>query len=189
MTFAELFILALGLAMDAFAVSLCAGLSLKAASIKAMLIYGAYFGFFQAAMPLIGYLAGRQFAGSIMAFDHWISFVLLAFIGGKMIYESLKKHDEGSEKAVSLSLAAMLPLAVATSIDALAVGVSFAFLSVEIVPAVLTIGIITLVISAAGVGLGRIFGKAYRSRAEMLGGIILVIIGVKILIDHLVAQA
>lgn len=182
----ELFLIAVGLSMDAFAVAVCKGLSMKKATFKKAAIIGLYFGVFQAAMPAIGYLLGAQFANQIEAFDHWIAFVLLAVIGGKMIYESLR-HDEECPVAEedSLSPGKMLPLAVATSIDALAVGISFAFLRVQIVPAVSFIGLVTLVLSMVGVKLGNAFGARYQSKAEFVGGLILVLIGLKILLEHL----
>ena len=186
MNLIELFILAVGLSMDAFAVAICAGLTMPKATIKKALIVGLYFGIFQAGMPLIGYFAGSLFADKITAYDHWIAFALLCFLGGKMIWESLKKEEaSGEEQEASLGPKKMLPLAVATSIDALAVGVSFAFLRVSIVPAVTFIGITTLAISMAGVKIGHVFGRRFKSKAELAGGIILVLIGLKILIEHL----
>jgi len=184
MNFFVLFALAIGLSMDAFAVSICLGLSAGKAIAKRMLIAGLYFGIFQAGMPLIGYVAASNFAEMINAFDHWIAFVLLAFIGGKMIYGSFKKDDD-TKKEVSVGPKYMLPLAVATSIDALAVGVSLAFLQVNIVMAALFIGITTFTLSAAGVIIGNIFGAKLRSKAEFLGGIILVLIGTNTLLEHL----
>ncbi len=183
MSLFELFIIAVGLSMDAFAVSIGKGLTMKKATWKNMFTVGLYFGIFQAVMPLIGYFAGSLFADMITSFDHWIAFVLLAVIGGKMIYESFHEADEG-EKA-DLGPGAMLPLAVATSIDALAVGVGFAFLNVQIVPAVLFIGVVTLVLSMAGVKIGNVFGAKYKRWAELAGGVILVLMGLKILIEHL----
>ena len=190
MSTVELLLVAIGLSMDAFAVSVCHGLSMRRANFKKALIVGLYFGVFQAVMPLIGYYAGAQFSDAIVNYDHWIVFVLLAFIGGKMIVESLKKDDTSDGEAantgeVSLGPVKMLPLAVATSIDALAVGVSFAFIGVQIVPAVSFIGVITLVLSMAGVKIGNIFGTKLKSKAELAGGVILVLIGVKILLEHL----
>jgi len=186
MSLIELFLIAIGLSMDAFAVAICLGLSLQKTRFRQMLTVGLYFGVFQAAMPLIGYLVGVQFADKIVAFDHWIAFVLLAFIGGRMVKGSFAKDcDEPSQ--ISLSPRAMLPLALATSIDALAVGVSFAFLSIQIAPAVSFIGVTTLTLSAIGVRLGSMFGAKYKSKAELLGGVILIVIGLKILIEHLLA--
>ena len=186
MSFIELFILAIGLSMDAFAVAVCAGLTMPKVTLKKALIVGLYFGVFQAGMPLIGYFAATVFADQITAYDHWIAFVFLAVIGGKMIYESLKKEDSpAGDEETSLKPAKMLPLAIATSIDALAVGVSLAFLKVSIAPAVSFIGITTLVLSVAGVKIGNIFGVKSKSKAELAGGIILVLIGLKILLEHL----
>lgn len=178
----ELFILAVGLSMDAFAVSVCKGLSVKALKPKHMLIAGLYFGGFQALMPLIGYLLGVQFQSLIQEFDHWIAFVLLVLIGLSMIRESHECPDELND---SFSFKTMLPLAVATSIDALAVGVTFAFLKVSIVPAVSFIGVTTFILSAAGIRIGNIFGAKYKSRAELIGGLVLILMGVKILLEHL----
>jgi putative Mn2+ efflux pump MntP len=180
----ELFILAVGLSMDAFAVAVCAGLGLKRVTFREALTVGLYFGVFQAAMPLIGYLAAALFADKIIAYDHWIVFALLCYLGVRMIVGSLKR-DGNIAKDVSLGPAYMLPLAVATSIDALAAGVSFAFLRADIVPAVLLIGATTLVLSAAGVGVGSVFGLRFKSRAELAGGVILILMGLKVLNDHL----
>ena len=183
MGLAELLVLAAGLSMDAFAVAICKGLSIKKASAKDMATVGLWFGFFQAAMPLVGFFLGIQFSDKIVAIDHWIAFVLLAIIGINMIREAVSKDDDKTDS--SLSFAAMLPLAVATSIDALAIGVTFAFLNVNIWLAVTIIGAITFVISAAGVKIGNIFGTKYKSKAELFGGLILCAIGLKILIEHL----
>lgn len=178
----ELFLIALSLSMDAFAVSVCKGLSVSNVRPKHALIAGAYFGGFQAAMPLIGYFLGTQFQTLIESFDHWIAFALLAVIGFNMVMESRSK---GKELNSSFSVKAMLPLAVATSIDALAVGVTFAFLNVNIVAAVCFIGVITFLLSAAGVKIGNVFGLRYKSTAELLGGIVLILMAVKILLEHL----
>ena len=183
MGIAELFILAVGLSMDAFAVSVCKGLSIQKLKPRHAVIVGAWFGAFQALMPAIGWLLGSAFADMIEAVDHWIAFVLLALIGGNMIREALGHEEEDADP--SLAPIAMLLLAVATSIDALAVGVTFAFLRVAVVPAVTLIGVCTFAISAAGVKIGNVFGARYKSRAELLGGIVLVLIGLKILMDHL----
>ena len=183
MSIIELIILAAGLAMDAFAVSICKGLSVQKYSKKQSVIAGLYFGGFQAGMPVLGWLLGKQFESLIKSVDHWIAFVLLALIGANMIRESFKKDDEDLNS--SLSPKTMLPLAVATSIDALAVGVTFAFLDVQIVPAVSLIGVITFVFSAVGVKIGNVFGAKYKSKAELVGGIVLICIGLKILIEHL----
>ena len=178
----ELFVLAVGLSMDAFAVSVCKGLSLGKINRKHMYIAGAWFGGFQALMPLIGYYLGRFFADAITEYDHWIAFILLIIIGGKMVKESFDKEEQMDG---SMSARSMLLLAVATSIDALAVGVTFAFLKVSIIPAVSFIGVVTFVCSAVGVKIGSIFGTKYRSRAELCGGIILILIGAKILLEGL----
>ena len=169
--------------MDAFAVSVCKGLSIQKLKPRHAVIVGAWFGAFQALMPAIGWLLGSAFADMIEAVDHWIAFVLLALIGGNMIREALGHEEEDADP--SLAPIAMLLLAVATSIDALAVGVTFAFLRVAVVPAVTLIGVCTFAISAAGVKIGNVFGARYKSRAELLGGIVLVLIGLKILLDHL----
>lgn len=184
MSLIELILLAAGLSMDAFAVAVCSGLSMEKASLKKAGIVGLYFGVFQAVMPLIGYALGYRFASMIEAFDHWIAFALLCLIGAKMIKESFSKDDCPREEA-SLKFSKMLPLAVATSIDALAVGISFAFLNVDIIPSVVLIGTVTLLLSMAGVKIGNVFGLKYKARAEMSGGIILMLIGVKILLEHL----
>lgn len=183
MGFPELFILSVGLSMDAFAVSVCKGLALKKVNIPQMALVGLWFGGFQALMPLIGYFAGVQFKDAIAAIDHWIAFGLLALIGANMAREALSKEEE--EADASLTAAKMLPLAVATSIDALAVGVSFAFLNVHIGLASSFIGVVTFLLSAAGVKVGSLFGAKYKSRAEMAGGVILILLGVKILLEHL----
>lgn len=180
MGIAELFVLAIGLSMDAFAVSICKGLSLGKITPKHMCIGGIWFGGFQALMPLIGYFLGSFFADMITKYDHWIAFALLVIIGGNMIKESFEKEEHLD---ASMTIKSMFLLAVATSIDALAVGVTFAFLKVQIVPAVSFIGIITFILSAIGVKIGSIFGTKYQSKAELCGGIILIIIGTKILLD------
>lgn len=182
MSLVDLFLIAIGLSMDAFAVAICKGLSVKKAEIKQGVIVGLYFGGFQAGMPLIGYLIGSNFADYIEKFDHWIAFVLLGVIGINMIRES---REEGEELNASFGLKAMLPMAVATSIDALAVGVSFAFMKVEIGWAVSFIGVITFTLSAIGVKIGNHFGAKYKSKAELFGGVVLIILGVKILVEHL----
>ena len=179
----ELFIIAVSLSMDAFAVSICKGLSTGRPRAVHCLTCGAWFGGFQALMPLIGWLLGVRFQGMIVSIDHWIAFILLGMIGFNMVRES--RGGEAEELDCSYSPRAMLPLAVATSIDALAVGVTFAFLRVAVVPAVTLIGVCTFAISAAGVKIGNVFGARYKSRAELLGGIVLVLIGLKILLDHL----
>lgn len=186
MDFIELFLLALGLSMDACAVSICKGLSVREVRPKHMLICGAYFGGFQALMPLISYLLGAHFQSLIENVDHWIAFALLLLIGLNMVRES--RSSEADESSDRFDFKTMLPLAVATSIDALAVGVTFAFLQVNIVAAVSFIGVITFVLSAAGVLLGNAFGAKWKNRAELVGGLILIFIGLKILIEHLFFQ-
>lgn len=183
MGLSELFILAVGLSMDAFAVAVCKGLSLKKINLANATWVGLWFGFFQALMPLIGYILGTQFSDKIQAVDHWIAFVLLGLIGANMLKEAFSKEEEHTDS--SLTPKAMLPLAIATSIDALAIGVTFAFLDVSIVPAVSFIGVITFVLSSIGVKIGNIFGVKYKSKAEIVGGVILIVLGIKILIEHL----
>lgn len=178
----ELFVIAVGLSMDAFAVSVCKGLSVSKLKLRHSLLAGLWFGGFQALMPAIGYLLGVQFEKYIVAVDHWIAFLLLSLIGGGMILEA-RKPDE--EQNASFSFLSMLPLAVATSIDALAVGVTFAFLRVQILPAVLFIGIVTFVLSASGIKIGNLFGSRCRNKAEFIGGGILILMGIKILLEHL----
>lgn len=180
MSILDLFILAVGLSMDAFAVSVCKGLSLGKIKPKHMCIAGAWFGGFQVLMPLIGYFLGSFFAEMIEKYDHWVAFVLLAIIGGNMIKESFGKDEKVDS---SMDVKSMLLLAIATSIDALAVGVTFAFLQVQIVPAVSFIGVITFIFSAVGVKIGSLFGTKYKSKAELFGGIVLVLIGIKILLE------
>ena len=180
----ELFLIAVGLSMDAFAVSVCKGLSVRKAEFKHSLCVGLYFGGFQALMPLIGYLLGTQFESFIVSIDHWIAFILLGFIGGNMIREAMSKDEEQLDD--SFSVKTMITLAIATSIDALAMGVTFAFLRVNIVYAVLFIGVITFVLSAIGLKVGNVFGAKYKSKAELMGGIVLILMGTKILREHLV---
>ena len=179
----EQIFLAIGLAMDAFAVSICKGLSVKKIKPRHLVITGLYFGGFQAVMPLIGYYLGISFSNYIEMVDHWIAFVLLALIGFNMIREALSKDDE--KQTDDFFFISMLPLAVATSIDALAVGVSLAFLKVNIFSSISLIGAITFVLSAIGVLLGKKVGSRFKSKAELLGGIILIVMGVKILFEHL----
>ncbi len=183
MSILELFILAVGLSMDAMAVSVCKGLSVRQLKVRHAVITGLYFGGFQAAMPLIGYFLGRQFRSYIVAFDHWIAFVLLVAIGANMLKESF---GEAEEVNASFSPRAMLPMAIATSIDALAVGVTFAFLpDTNIMAAVSFIGVITFALSMLGVWIGHLFGSRFKSGAERLGGIVLILMGFKILLEHL----
>ena len=171
--------------MDAFAVSVCKGLAMKRCTWGKAGIVGLYFGAFQALMPLIGFFLGVQFKEVITSVDHWIAFILLGIIGANMIREAFGSCDECQDADASLDVSTMLGLAVATSIDALAVGVTFAFLQVEIVPAVSFIGAITFTLSVAGVKIGNIFGTKYQSKAELAGGVILILMGCKILLDHL----
>lgn len=183
MSLPELFLIAVGLSMDAFAVSICKGLSMCRFYPHHALIIGMYFGGFQALMPLIGYLLGIRFQEAITAYDHWIAFLLLGIIGCNMIREALSGEEESCD--ASIAVRDMLVLAVATSIDALAVGVTFAFLRVQILPAVSFIGCTTFLLSIVGVRVGTVFGARYKSRAELAGGGILVLMGVKILVEHL----
>lgn len=182
MSLIELFILALGLSMDAFAVSVCKGLSLGKINVKHMCVAGAWFGGFQALMPLIGYLLGSIFADKITMYSHWIAFILLVIIGINMVREAFGEEEKMDS---NMGISTMFLLAVATSIDALAVGVSFAFLNVNIIYAVTFIGVTTFVCSAAGIKIGSIFGEKYKSKAEICGGVILIFIGLKILLDGL----
>ena len=169
--------------MDAFAVSICKGLSMQKMNRKNALVIGLYFGGFQGIMPFLGYLLGSRFQDAIASYDHWIAFILLAVIGGNMIKESMDKELENLDSSVAFK--DMVILAIATSIDALAVGVTFAFLMVQIVPAVCFIGVITFFLSVVGVKVGTIFGSRYKSKAEFVGGFILLLIGAKILVEHL----
>lgn len=181
MSLLELFAIAVGLSMDAFAVSVCKGLSLRRYGPGRSLTAGIYFGGFQALMPLIGWALGVRFQQAIANVDHWIAFGLLTLIGINMLREARQEDDSLDE---AMGPAAMLPLAVATSIDALAVGVTFAFLQVSILPAVSFIGVTTFVLSALGVWVGSAFGARWRERAEQAGGIILILMGIKILAEH-----
>ena len=183
MGFLELLILAIGLSMDAFAVSIFKGLSVQKLQLRHLVICGLYFGGFQALMPLLGWLLGVRFQAMIASVDHWIAFILLGIIGFNMIRESRSRDEELPNP--DFGLKSMLALAVATSIDALAVGVTFAFLEVRILPAILLIGLTTFFFSGAGVKIGNVFGLKYKSSAELLGGIVLIGIGLKILIEHL----
>lgn len=183
MSLTELFLIAVGLSMDAFAVAVCKGLSLGKIKVKHMLLAGLWFGGFQGLMPAIGYFFGNFFTDFINAYAHWIAFGLLAIIGGNMIKESFSKQEE--EMSASMAPKTMLLLAIATSIDAMAVGVSFAFMQVQIVWAVIFIGCITFILSAIGVKVGSIFGTKYKSKAELVGGLVLIVMGLKILIEGL----
>ena len=180
----EIILIATGLSMDAFAVSVTLGLSVKKPSVKEVLIPGIYFGFFQALMPLIGFFAGINFASKIQNYDHWIAFALLGLIGGKMIVEGFsKKEKQVNENPFRFTK--MILLAVATSIDALAVGVTFSFFDVNIFKSILIIGLITFGISIGGVKIGNLFGAKFKSKAEFFGGAVLILLGLKILIEHL----
>ena len=179
----ELFLIAVGLSMDAFAVAVCKGLSMKRIDKKYTLLIALFFGGFQALMPLLGYFLGSQFSFYIEKIDHWVAFILLALIGGNMVRESREEAKEEAYRGIDYK--ELLLLAVATSIDALAVGITFAFLQVEIVSAVLLIGCTTFVLSLIGVVVGNLFGARYKSRAELTGGVILILIGLKILLEHL----
>ena len=179
----ELFVIAVGLSMDAFAVSICKGLSVRELKPKHALTVGVYFGGFQMLMPLIGFALGVRFQSLITSIDHWIAFVLLGLIGANMVRES-REHDDESVSD-SFRFMTMLPLAVATSIDALAVGVTFAFLQVSILPAVCFIGATTFILSCIGIRIGHVFGLKYKSRAELFGGAVLILMGTKILLEHL----
>lgn len=183
MSLLTLFITAVGLSMDAFAVSVCKGLAMKKLSWKKAVIIGLWFGGFQALMPTLGYLLGTRFEAYVNAIDHWIAFVLLALIGANMIREALSPDQDESNDSTDLKT--MFLLAVATSIDALAVGVTYAFLQVRILPAVSFIGVITLTLSVIGVKIGNVFGLKYKAKAEIFGGIILILMGLKILLEHL----
>ena len=184
----ELFILAVGLSMDAFAVSVCKGLSLGKIKTKHMCIAGAWFGGFQALMPLIGYFAGRFLSDFVTNYSHWIAFILLAFIGGKMLWDVFhEKEEETTEKVdARLDHKELFMLAIATSIDALAVGIAFACLDVQIWSSISIIGCVTLVLSFCGVWIGNRFGNRFEKKAEIAGGLVLILIGVKILVEHLV---
>ena len=181
----ELLILAVGVSMDALAVAICKGLSIQKLKLRHALIVGAWFGVFQALMPTIGWLLGSAFADLITAIDHWVVFVLLGIIGGNMIRESLSKKDDCEDCDPSLAFSSMLMLAIATSIDALAVGVSLALLNANIVAVVLSIGLCTFIISTVGVKVGNVFGRKFKSKAEFLGGAVLILMGIKILLEHL----
>ena len=182
----ELLLIGVGLSMDAFAVSVCKGLNMRKVNKVHSFVIALFFGGFQAIMPLTGWLLGRQFEQYITAIDHWIAFGLLAFLGVKMVVDSCKKEEEEIHKTESrLDLKELFVMAVATSIDALAVGITFAFLNVNIVLAITVIGCTTFVLSIAGVFIGNIFGSRYKNKAELAGGVILVLIGVKILVEHL----
>lgn len=179
----ELILISIALAMDAFAVSVCKGLAMQKMNLKKASIIGIYFGAFQGIMPLLGYIMGYKFQESITNIDHWIAFILLCTIGIKMIIES--KEDDNSDANDNTSFKEMVILSIATSIDALAVGITFAFLDVNILVSVILIGVITYILSVIGVKVGNVFGCKYKDKAEIAGGIVLIIIGVKILMEHL----
>lgn len=183
MGFVEILILGIGLAMDAFAVAVCKGLSMKKIDFKKMGIVGTYFGLFQGLMPVIGYFLGTAFGDIITKIDHWVAFVLLGLIGINMLIEAFSKDCESSDDRVDFK--AMLPLAIATSIDALAVGITLAFLKVNVVVAALVIAVTTFVLSCVGVKIGNKFGNKYEKKAQFVGGVILVCMGIKILLEHL----
>lgn len=185
--FIEFLLIGIGLSMDAFAVSICKGLAMRKVNKKQALVIGLFFGGFQALMPFIGWALGIQFQSYITNIDHWIAFVLLVFIGGKMIVEAVKPEEEEAVEVMDqpLDIKEMFLLAIATSIDALAVGVTFAFLDYPIVEAISIIGVTTFVISTGGVYIGNFFGSRYKNKAELAGGLILVLLGVKILLEHL----
>ena len=188
MGFVELFLIGVGLSMDAFAVSICKGLGMKRLNMKQVLVIGLFFGGFQALMPLIGWALGTQLADFITPIDHWIAFILLAFIGCKMLFDAFHGDDEGDAgepKGTRLDLKELLMLAIATSIDALAVGITFAFLGVNIVLAIAVIGVTTFALSVVGVAVGHAFGARYEKGATIAGGIVLILIGCKILLEHL----
>jgi putative Mn2+ efflux pump MntP len=184
LSFVELFVISLGLSADAFAVAICKGLPIKKVNVKNAGTVGLYFGAFQAIMPLIGYFLSIQFQDKIAAFDHWIAFVLLGFIGLQMIKESRESELDCDGEDDSLDFKTMFALSIATSIDALAVGITFACLQVNILPAISFIGFITFALSMVGVKIGNIFGSKYKSKAELLGGLILIGMGIKILLEH-----
>ena len=177
----EILLIGIGLSMDAFAVSVCKGLSVKKLSIKNILLCGVWFGVFQALMPFIGYCLGSTLSGLVNSIDHWIAFILLAFIGINMIKESFEEEKQNDD----FSWKTMLMLAIATAIDALAVGVTFSFESINIFMAISIIGLTTFIIASAGVYIGHVFGNKYEQKAQITGGIILILIGIKILIEGL----
>ncbi len=185
--FVELFLIGVGLSMDAFVVSICKGLGMSRLNMRQAAVISLFFGGFQAFMPLIGWALGSQLTDFITPIDHWIAFGLLAFVGGKMLWDAFHEddEDEGVQTDEKLDLKELLMLAIATSIDALAVGITFAFLQVAIVPSITIIGLTTFVISFAGVAVGRFFGARFEKPATIVGGVVLILIGVKILLEHL----
>mgnify|MGYP004678877425 FL=1 len=187
MGFVELFLIGVGLSVDAFAVSICKGLGMSRLNMRQAVVISLFFGGFQALMPLIGWALGSQLADLITPIDHWIAFALLAFVGGKMLWDAFHEDDEqeGDAKDTKLDLKELLMLAIATSIDALAVGITFAFLQVAIVPSVIIIGVTTFVLSFVGVAVGHFFGARFEKPATIAGGVVLILIGAKILLEHL----
>lgn len=196
MSLFELFLVAVGLSMDAFAVAICKGLGMRKLDMRRALVIGLFFGGFQALMPTIGWFLGAQFASLVMPIDHWIAFILLAFIGGKMLFDAIKDDDESETgevkdgegakgSAPKLDLRELTMLAIATSIDALAVGITFAFLDVDIVLAASFIGVVTFVLSVIGVAVGNQFGSRWEKPSTIVGGVVLILIGVRILLEHI----
>ena len=185
MGFVELFLIAVGLSMDAFAVSICKGLGMRKLDLRQAAIIALFFGGFQALMPVIGWALGSQFAHVVASVDHWIAFALLALIGAKMIWDALRSDDQPDEEGGPLDFKELFMLAIATSIDALAVGVTFAFLQVDILSSVTVIGVTTFVLSFAGVAIGHQFGSRWEKPSAIVGGIILIAMGCKILLEHL----
>ena len=183
MGFIEILLISFGLAMDAFAISVCKGLYMKKINWKKTIIIGVYFGVFQGLMPLLGYFLGTTFEKLVTSIDHWIAFILLLIIGGTMIKEAFDKEDDDYNDDTSFKT--MLILAIATSIDALAIGITFAFLQVDIVFSIFMIGIITFIMSIIGVKIGNVFGNKYKSKAQISGGVVLILLGIKILLEHL----
>lgn len=179
----EIILVAIGLAMDAFAVSICKGVPMKKMNWKRAIIVGLYFGAFQAVMPVIGYFLGASFENFVIKIDHWIAFGLLSFIGANMIKESFEKEQE--ECIDTIDIKTMIILSIATSIDALAVGITFAFFKVNLVLSTIIIGIITFGLCVIGVKIGNKFGNKYKNKAEFMGGVILILTGLKILLEHL----
>lgn len=185
MSYSELFLIGIGLSMDAFAAALCKGLCLRKVTFKQAALVGLFFGGFQALMPFVGWALGTQFSKYITSLDHWVALVLLGIIGGKMIYEAFKKDQEEVNCELTVGIKELTIMAIATSIDALVVGITFASLNTKIMPAISIIGITTFVLSVAGVYIGKTFGVKYKQKAELVGGIILVGIGLKIFIEHM----
>lgn len=185
MSFLELFLISIGLAMDAFAVSVCKGLSMRKINYKKAVIIALFFGGFQALMPFVGYYLGMSFSDKIEAIDHWIVFILLGAIGINMIKEAVSKQEDKETCDDSLRFMDLTMLAIATSIDALAIGIGFAFLEVTILSSVILIGVVTFILCLIGVKVGNVFGEKYSCKAELAGGIILILIGIKVLIEHL----